>query len=92
MAYTPEEEAKLKAYPQKSPEELAEELGKSKRSVIAKLSKLGVYVRPARVTKAGDPIISKAELVAEIEQKLEAEFPTLVKAGKEDLRALLERL
>ena len=92
MAYTPEEEAKLKEYPHKSAEELAAQLGKSKRSVIAKLSKLGVYVRPPRVTKAGDPIISKAELVAEIEAKLEAEFPTLVKAGKEDLRLLLERL
>lgn len=92
MAYTAEEEKALQAYPQKSVEELATELGKSKRSVIAKLSKLGVYVRPPRTTKTGDPIISKAELVAEIEAKLEAEFPTLVKAGKEDLRLLLERL
>ena len=50
---------------------------------------MGVYQTKAKTTKAGDPIISKLELVAEIEEKLGAEFPTLTKAGKEDLRRLV---
>jgi hypothetical protein len=44
--------------------ELAKELGKNTRSVIAKLSREGVYQAQPRVTKSGEPIIRKAELVA----------------------------
>lgn len=86
--YTKEEEEKLLEYPSKSVEELAEELQKSNRSIIAKLSKLGIYQTKPKTTKTGDPIISKAELVADIEAATELELPTLAKAGKEDLRKL----
>lgn len=92
MAYTKEEEIRLGAYPGVSVEELAEELSKSPRSIIAKLSKMGIYQKALRTTKTGDPIISKAELLAQIEEVLEIELPTLVKAGKEDLRKLSEAL
>ena len=51
---------------------------------------MGVYQTKSKTTKTGDPIISKLELVAEIEEYFGAEFPTLVKAGKEDLRKLVE--
>jgi hypothetical protein len=75
-----------------SVEAIAEQLQKSKRSVIAKLAKMGVYQTKPKTTKTGDPIISKLELVAEIENILDRQFPTLVKAGKEDLRILVEAL
>lgn len=92
MAYTQAEEKELAGYPGKSVEELAEELNKSTRSVIAKLSKMGIYQPKPRTTKTGDPIVSKLELLAQIESQLEIELPTLVKAGKEDLRKLAEIL
>ena len=53
---------------------------------------MGVYQTKPKTTKTGDPIISKLELVAEIENILDRQFPTLVKAGKEDLRVLVEAL
>jgi len=92
MAYTKEEEERLSLYPSVRIEHLAEELGKSQRSVIAKLSKMGIYQAKARTTKTGDPIVSKLELLAQIEEALGIELPTLVKAGKEDLRKLAEIL
>ena len=67
---------------------LAEKHNKSARSVIAKLSALGVYVKPAAVTKAGAPIVRKEEIVANIENAIGFELPTLVKASKADLDAL----
>ena len=88
--YTKEEEEALEQYPAKSVADIAQQIGKSPRSVIAKLSKLGVYRTKAKTTKDGKDIISKAELVADIEAKLQSSFPTLAKAGKEDLRKLLE--
>lgn len=89
MAYTKEEEEALKEYPGTSVAELAERLKRSPRSIIAKLSRAGVYIKPERVTKSGDPIISKADLVAEIEEALGIEVPSLVKAAKEDLRKIV---
>jgi len=69
-------------------QEIATKFGKSTRSVIAKLSREGVYVAKQRVTKTGEPVISKAELVAEVEQALDTEMNTLVKASKADLKKL----
>jgi hypothetical protein len=92
MAYTKEEEEKLNLYPEVSVEELAEMLKKPQRSIIAKLAKMGVYRKKERVTKTGEPIVSKLELLASIEEALGTEFPTLVKAGKEDLKKLAELL
>ena len=53
---------------------------------------MGIYQTKPKTTKTGDPIVSKLELVAELENILGKEFPTLVKAGKEDLRTLVEAL
>ena len=63
-------------------EVIAEQFGKSVRSVIAKLSREGIYVSQPRVTKTGEPVVRKAELVAQIEAHFEIEIPTLVKASK----------
>ena len=71
---------------------LAEKFGKTPRSIIAKLSTLGIYKAPARVTKTGAPVVKKEFLVAEINNKLGVELPSLVKANKQDLEALFAAL
>ena len=68
---------------------IAENFGKSVRSVIAKLSREGIYVTQERTTKTGEPVVRKAELVAQLEDKFGIELPTLVKASKTDLQNLL---
>ena len=71
---------------------LAEQFGKTTRSIIAKLSREGVYVAQPRTTKSGEPVISKAELVAQIAEHFGIEVPTLVKAGKQDLQRLVDAI
>ena len=71
---------------------LAKDMGKTVRSIIAKLSREGVYVAQPRTTKSGEPVISKSELVAQINEHFGIELPTLVKAGKQDLAKLVEVL
>lgn len=45
---------------------LAAEFGKTIYSIRSKLVREGVYVKKTRVTKAGMPVVSKAELVVQI--------------------------
>ena len=71
---------------------LADQFGKTTRSIIAKLSREGVYVAQPRTTKSGEPVISKAELVATINEHFGIEMPTLVKAGKQDLQKLVDAI
>ena len=71
---------------------LAEQFGKSVRSIIAKLSREGIYVTQERTTKTGEPVVRKAELVAQLEDKIGIELPTLVKASKADLQELLNAI
>jgi len=71
---------------------LAQEFGKSVRSIIAKLSREGVYVAQPKVTKTGEPVIRKGELVAQLEAHFEVSMPTLVKASKADLQRLIDSL
>jgi hypothetical protein len=52
---------------------------------------MGVY-KKAHLDKTGQEIISKAALVASIEDALGLELPTLIKAGKEDLRRIASSL
>ena len=73
-------------------EALATEMGKTVRSVIAKLSREGVYVAQPKVTKTGEPVVRKAELVAQINAHFETALPTLVKASKADLQKLADLL
>jgi len=73
-------------------EALAAEMGKTVRSIIAKLSREGVYVAQPKVTKTGEPVVRKAELVAQINAKFDSEFPTLVKARKVDLQNLINHI
>ena len=66
-------------------EALAVEMGKSVKSVIAKLSREGVYQKQARLNKAGQPAVRKAQLVAVISKMVGREVETLEKASKQDL-------
>jgi len=67
---------------------LATQFGKTTRSIIAKLSREGVYKAQPRTTKSGEPVISKAQYVSAIADHFKIELPTLVKAGKQDLATL----
>ncbi len=67
---------------------LAMELDKSPRSIIAKLSSAGVYQTPQRLSKTGEQIVRKEDLVKEIGEWFGIEVPTLAKAGKLDLQLL----
>lgn len=71
---------------------LAKELGKNTRSVIAKLSREGVYKAQPRTTKTGEPIVRKAELLTQIETHYGIELPSLVKASKADLQRLIDTI
>ena len=73
-------------------EQLAEDFGKSVRSIIAKLSREGIYVSQPRVTKTGEPVVRKAELVAQIEEHFDIEVPSFVKASKADLQELINQI
>jgi hypothetical protein len=71
---------------------LAEQFGKTTRSIIAKLSREGVYIAQPRTTKSGEPVVSKSELVDTIANHFDIELPTLVKAGKQDLQRLVDAI
>jgi len=73
-------------------DELASTLGKTTRSIIAKLSREGVYIAQPRTTKSGEPVVAKAELVSTIQEHFGIELPTLVKAGKQDLQRLVDAI
>jgi len=72
-------------------DELASQLQKSRRSIIGKLSRLGVYEKKVYLTKRGESPVTKLELVAEIAEKtgipLE-KLEGLEKAPKEVLKCL----
>tara|TARA_B100000287_G_scaffold183423_1_gene173488 strand:+ start:201 stop:569 length:369 start_codon:yes stop_codon:yes gene_type:complete len=68
--------------------QLALDFNKTERSVIAKLSALGVYKAQPKPTKR-PPQVRKADLVAQIEAQLNVEFVSLNKAGFGDLEKLL---
>ena len=95
--YTKEEESYLlEAYSgaedkQLVIDELASQLSKSRRSIIGKLSRLGVYEKKVYLTKRGENPITKLELVAEIAAALNIELTKLEgleKAPKEVLKCL----
>ena len=73
-------------------EVLATSMGKSVRSIIAKLSREGVYVAQPKVTKTGEPVVRKQELVASLQSHFGIEIPTLVKASKADLQRLVDSI
>ena len=92
--YSKEQEASMIAEYKMNPTRatvkvIAEELKKSEKSVIAKLVTLKVYQKAVKTTKTGKPVITKSELVAEINEHFKVKMPSLVKATKEDLQNLI---
>ena len=73
-------------------EALASQFSKPKRSIISKLSNIGIYVPAKRsTTKSGAPVVRKDELVEQIQDALgtQLSLPSLGKATKNDLHTLL---
>jgi NADPH-dependent curcumin reductase CurA len=95
--YTPEQTATLVATYAANPtretvKALAETLGKTERSVIAKLSREGVYVKQEYVNKAGEKPAKKDALVGEIAEAMhvnEDQLDGLEKAPKNVLKLIL---
>ena len=74
-------------------EALAEAVGKSVRSVVAKLSREGVYV--AKTKTKGNTRVTKAGLTTMLEAKLgmaSGSLESLQKASHEALEALVDRV
>ena len=74
---------------------IAKELGKTVKSVIAKLSREGVYVKAVPATKNGKAIVKKEAIVKAIATLLELDFAdvkSLGKATKADLETLHKAL
>lgn len=97
MSYTEEQTneivAEYKANPtRETVDAIAERIGKSDRSVIAKLSSAGVYKTAPRTTKTGDIIEKKPEIVTQICTWLGVDAPTLTKTGKQDLKNIRDAL
>lgn len=70
----------------KSPEVLANELGKSVRSVVAKLSQMKLY--KAKDTVKAEGRVTKSQLVLAVEAKLGLEVGVLASLEKADKAAL----
>ncbi len=76
-------------------ENLAEELNKSVKSIIGKLSREGVYKKTEYTTKTGEKPITKLEIVQELYELLEIEHGALAgleKAPKSVLKILRSRI
>ena len=72
---------------------LAQEMDKSIKSIIGKLSREGVYKKTEYVTKTGEKPITKVEIVENLEEKLGLPNQTLAgleKSPKTVLRILYE--
>ena len=76
-------------------EALAEELSRSVKSIIGKLSRAGVYRREIYKTKTGELPVTKVEIVSDIADNLGIEVESLSgleKAPKATLKKLKEAL
>jgi hypothetical protein len=95
MSYTKEETEVLlqeyKANPTKETvEALSEKLNKSKKSIIGKLSREGVYRREVYRSKTGELPITKLEIVSQIATKLSLNEEALAGLEKSPKSALQE--
>lgn len=76
-------------------ETIAEAMGKSVRSIVAKLSREGVYQKKAYVSKTGERPIKKdvhADAIGAILRLSENDIESLTKANKSALKAVFEAL
>lgn len=85
--YTPEQTEKIKTdyLAGVSVETIAQNLGKTVRSITAKLSKEGVYKRKEYVSKTGEKPVKKdahADAIGAVLNMTEGEIESLTKANK----------
>ena len=76
-------------------ENLAEEMDKSIKSIIGKLSREGVYEKTVYKTKTGEDPVTKKELVEELSELIGIEYSMisgLEKSPKIDLKRLVDIL
>lgn len=95
--YTPEQTAQVVAdyLAGVTVESIAENLGKSVRSIVAKLSREGVYKKKEYTTKTGEPVQKKdmtADAIGRILNLSEADTDSLTKANKRALKAIFDAL
>ena len=93
--YTPEQTAMMIAEYQagQTVESLALTLGKTVRSVVAKLSREKVYTAKTYKTKTGEAVVKKDEFADYIAQALgmgEADADSLTKANKTALKSIAD--
>ena len=98
-AYTVEQTQELVVAYQEAPTQetvtlYAEKFGKTVKSVIAKLSREGVYKKKEYVSKTGEKPVKKEELATEFMELFglsEAEADSIAKANKTALKKILEK-
>jgi len=95
--YTPEQTAQMVADYSAgvTVEKIAETLGKTVRSVVAKLSREGVYKKKEYVSKTGEKPVKKdahADAIGAILKLSEGEIDSLTKANKSALKTIFEAL
>lgn len=95
--YTPEQSAQMVAEYQAgiTVEAIAEKMGKTVRSVVAKLSREKVYVAKTYVSKTGAPVVKKdahADAIGAILKMTESEIESLTKANKTALEKIFSAL
>ena len=95
--YTPEQTAQmvLDYSNGTTVEAIAETLGKTVRSVVAKLSREKVYVAKTYVSKTGAPVVKKdahADAIGAILKLSENEIESLTKANKTALEKIFQAL
>jgi DNA-directed RNA polymerase specialized sigma24 family protein len=95
--YTPEQTASMLAdyAGGVTVEAIAESLGKTVRSVVAKLSREGVYKRKEYVSKTGERPVRKdatADEIGKIAGLSEGEVDSLTKANRTALMKILAKL
>ena len=95
--YSPEQTAQMVADYKAgvTVETIAQNLGKTVRSVVAKLSREKVYVAKTYVSKTGEPVVKKdahADAIGAILRLPENDIESLTKANKSALKAIFEAL
>lgn len=95
--YTPEQTAQMVAdyAAGVTVESIAEKLGKTVRSVVAKLSREKVYIAKTYVSKTGAPVVKKdahADAIGAILKMTESEIESLTKANKTALEKIFSAL
>ena len=95
--YTPEQTTQIVAMYQAGTavEQIALDMGKSVRSIVAKLSREKVYVAKVATSKSGEPVVKKdmvADAIASLVNLSESEAESLTKANKTALQKIFECL